>query len=360
MEKLSNGKEEGFLENLEENKSVSLEDETPLQPELLSNEQVMIEEKKHLVRPSNENLSRLESIRKSNVFVRMFHKMSEGSMRGVTLLFIRLCVGVGILTLPYYMRVFGGLVGGLMLFLAAAVNYLMYVYLIEVGNDSGIQDFLILTKRFTPLPIQKLFKFTFLFDLVSAILFYMIMVYNMFEYLLSFTNLPPASWYKPDDSKSFKTYHPPVILLRFIYNVVSVIVLLPFMFKKDLGALQTMSNYYLLVLLVLCIFIFIEMGFFRVNLQKMDDYKVEYLSTTPSGEWLESFFGVMLAYYAQQYFFSIRNELMHPTTKRLKKTTFLSMGSLFFICIFLGILFWGIDFKVSSAIFVLETISLQT
>ena len=341
MNSSDSNKLEGFLEDLEEEESISVSniESLKLKPELLSNEKIMIKQKDHLVQPSNDELSRLESIRKSGVFVRMFHKMSEGSMRGVTLLFIRLCVGVGILTLPYYMKVFGGLVGFIMLILAAIVNYVMYCLLIDVGNQSGIQDFLILTKRYTPVPIQKLFKLTYLFDLLSSILFYMIMVYNMFEYLVSFTGLAPESWYKSKDNRNFKTYHPPVVLMRFIYNVISIIVLLPFIFKKDLGALKTITNYYLLVLIVLCIFIFIEMGFFRINLSKLSNFKVDYISTEPTGEWLESFFGIMLAYYAQQYFFSIRNELMHPTTKRLKKTSKLAMGGLFLICFLLGKLF---------------------
>ena len=257
-------------------------------------------------------------------------------MRGVTFIFIRLCIGVGILTLPYYMRVFGGLLGGLIFLLAAYVNYLMYAYLIEVGNKTGLQDYIILTKRFTPVIIQKLFKFTYLFDLTSTVFFTQIIVFNMFQYLLSFTNLPPDDWYEDKELLKFKTYYGPVFLMRFIYNIVSVLLLLPFLFKPDLGALKTLNNNFLLVLIFLCSFIFIEMGFFKKNLQKMDNFSVDYLVTKPTPEWLGSFFGVMLAFYAQQYFFSIRKELMHPTTKRLKKTSFLAMTLLFVLFLLVG------------------------
>ena len=124
--------------------------------------------------------------------------------------------------------------------------------------------------------------------------------------------------------------------MRFIYNVVCIILLLPFIFKPDLGALKTITNNFLLVLVLLCLFIFIEMGFFRVHLEKMDNFKVDYIVSKPTPDWLGSFFGIMLAYYAQQYIFSIRKELMHPTTKRLKKLSMLTMISLFILFLLIG------------------------
>jgi amino acid permease len=305
-------------------------------PELKTGEEIMVKQKSHLVQPSFENLSKLQEIRNSNIFFRIFHKMSEGSMRGVTFIFMRLCIGVGVLTLPYYMRTYGGLVGALIFVLAAYVNYLMYAFLIDVGNKTGIHDYVILTKRYTSVLVQKLFKFTYLFDLISTVFFTQIIVYNMFEYLLAFTNLPPDDWYQDKQMLKFKTYYGPVFLMRLGYNVVSVLLLLPFLFKPDLGALASLNNNYLVVLIVLCLFIFVEMGFFRMNLQKMPNFNVDYLVAQPSPDWLGSFFGVMLAFYAQQYFFSIRKELMHPTTKRLKKTSMLTMSFLCLLFLLIG------------------------
>jgi len=338
-----------ILNNIEETESIEEIDSNFINeiPNLLTNEEIMVKSKSNLVRPSTENLSRLEEIRRSNVFIRVFHKMEEGSMRGVVLLFLRLCIGVGILTLPFYMKIYGCLFGSVIFVLAAMVNYFMYKLLIEVGNETGIQDYLILTKRYTSTFIQKLFKFTYLFDLISSVIFYMILVYNIFEYLLCFFNLIPDDWFQDKTNFTLKTYDPKVIILRTVYNFLSFFLLLPFMFKKDLGSLRSISSYYLLMLSVLCIYIFIEMGFFRANLHKRETFHVDYIITTPSGEWVESFFGIMLAYYAQQYFFSIRNELMHPTTKRLKKTTYLTILFLCIISLLIGIfefnVFWSDD-----------------
>jgi hypothetical protein len=108
------------------------------------------------------------------------------------------------------------------------------------------------------------------------------------------------------------------------------------MFKEDLGALRTVTNFYLGAWMLLCAFIFIEMGYFRSHLQSEPDFNVNYLVSPISFEWLQSFFGVMSTFYAQQYFFSIRKELMYPTTRRLRKTTLISMSSLFVICLMIG------------------------
>ena len=296
----------------------------------------MVKSKPHLEEASQKDLDRLRQIRKLNVFSRVFRSFSEGSMRLTALFFVRLCIGVGILTLPYYIKVFGGVVGVSVLFLAVVVNYLMYSYLAEVGNQTGLNDFVILNRRLNPVIVQSVFKVTYLLDLISSVFFYMILAYNVFEYMLNFAGVLPDSWYVDDSRASLRTYHWPVLLMRFAYNVCSMALLLPFMFRKDLGALKAVTRAYILAMGALCLYILAEMPFFRASLQRSADFHVDYVYTQPSGEWLQSFFGLMSTFYAQQYFFSIRKELLHPTTKRLKKTTAISMASLCGLCLLIG------------------------
>jgi hypothetical protein len=56
---------------------------------------------------------------------------------------------------------------------------------------------------------------------------------------------------------------------------------------------------------------------------------VNYTFSAPNKEWLDSFFGVMSSYYAQQFFFTIKGHLRRPTTSRVKKLSLISMSSLF-------------------------------
>lgn len=331
---LSKENDSNLLEDLIDNKEEVVSVEGYYSQEHIKNclnegEKMMVEEKPHLINPSVDNLSKLSKIRRSNAFVRMFHSMNEGSLRGVALLFVRLTFGVGILTLPFYMKQFGCLFGVLVLFLTGYVNYLMYSFLAEVGNEDGAQDFLVLVKRFTPRSIHLVFKYTFLLDLMSMIIFFTILLYNIFGYLMAFTGLVPDEWFENKAQYKYKEFSKPMFLVRGIYLLVSFLFLLPFMFKKSLGALKTISNYYLTVLMCFVLFIVIEMAFFRVNLEKRKDFKVDYVISKPKVEWIEYFFAVLLSYYSQTYFFAIRNELMHPTTKRLKKLSLYSVLMMF-------------------------------
>jgi len=68
------------------------------------------------------------------------------------------------------------------------------------------------------------------------------------------------------------------------------------------------------------------------------DYQIEYISKTPSMDWLAGFSTIILSYMCHPNFFYIRKELLHPSTKRVKKvliysilietTVYLSMGTI--------------------------------
>jgi hypothetical protein len=277
-----------------------------------------------------------------NSFQGFIHSLHDNNIRSVTLLFVRFCIEVGILTLPFYMKVYGGVTGTLMFLLAAYVNYLMYTFLQSVGEATETHDFMGLTRLLTPWYIQKIFKVTYLFDLTSVIFSTMIILYNIFQYLVAFVDLIPEDWYQNKELLVLKTYHPPVVMYRFLFNFISFLLFLPFMFRPNLGGLKTISNNYLVVLVILCIFILIEMGFFRANLSKQADFTVNYFYSTPSGEWVGSFFGIMLAFYAQQYFFCVRKELVHPTAERVRTTTKFSMIILSILFVILGKFFFVI------------------
>lgn len=289
----------------------------------------MTKQKSFLIKPTKSSMVRLSQIRDSGLFARIFHPMKEGSLRGVTIMFIRMTLGVGILTLPYYMKMYGGLLGTFILIFAALVNYWTYAILTEIGNETKVPDMIILTKMYCNTWIQKLFKVTLLVDYVSMVVFYMIMIYNVIMYLIGQLDLVPDSWYENKQLLEFRQYSPPLIVIRCCYCLGIILFLLPFIFRETLGALQKISNYSLMILCILVLYIIIEMGFFRKNLQKNEDFHVDYLSAPPKITWLECFFGVMLSYYSQTYFYSLRSELMHPTTRRLKKVSRLSMGYMF-------------------------------
>ena len=112
--------------------------------------------------------------------------------------------------------------------------------------------------------------------------------------------------------------------------------MLPFLFKKDLGSLQKVGNIFLVFLLFLCVVILVEMPFFEINLSNSHALEVEYLAKKPTLGWFESFFSILLSYYCQPYYFGIRNELMHPTKRRLKKLVKYSMSTILFFFVLIA------------------------
>lgn len=293
------------------------------------------EVKPHLVKPSKEKLERLLKIRKYNRFKKMFHSVHEGSLRKIVLLMVRMTVGVGILTLPYYVKEFGGLIGVLFLLLAAAISYMVYAFLIDVSNETGIYDYVLLSKRYCNDNIRKLFRFTYLIDLISMPILITILSWNILEYLMAMTGLAKDEWIIDHDNMTFNEYNKELLLIRLAYCVVIFFIILPLLFKKDLATLQSISNVFLFFLLFLLFIILIEMPFFRKNLKDTSNFKVNYISAKPKIQWIECFFSVLLSFYCQPYYFAIRNELMHPTKKRLKKLVGTSMVTIvtFFILI---------------------------
>ena len=259
---------------------------------------------------------------------------NQKNLVNVTLLFLRFCIEVGILTLPFYIKVYGGLLGTLVFVLVAYVNHLMYSFLLDVSEATNTFDYMSLSKLLCPPWVSRVFRVTLLFDLTSVIFSVMIILYNILEAFASSADLFPLDWYKSE--RSLKTYHPKVVFFRLSFNLVTFFLFLFFMFSPNLGKLRKVSNNYLLILLSLCVYLLVEMGFFRSHLKESKDFEVNYVISEPSGEWVGSFFGVMLAFYAQQYFFSVRKELRNPTILRVKRTVSLSMVVLTVFFLVLG------------------------
>ena len=348
--KNSESKTNALIEDLDEDeivKNLPIDEERRYMEKLMDDEEIIkvkkgvktvVESKADLVFPSEDKLKRLLKIRKYNRFKKLFHSMHEGSLRKIVLLMVRMTVGVGILTLPCYVKVFGGLMGFVMLTLSALLSYFVYSFIIDVSNETGIYDYVLLTKRYCNKTIQKIFKFTYLIDVISMPILVTILSWNIVEYLMAFVGLAKDDWFIDKETFTYNEYHKEVFLIRLLYCVLIYLIMLPLLFRKDLKSLQIVGNIFLVFLLFLCGVILVEMPFFQSNLNKLGELQVQYFSKTPSFQWVESFFSMILSYYCQPYYFAIRNELMHPTKKRLKKVVRFSMMSILTFFVLIGVI----------------------
>ena len=63
--------------------------------------------------------------------------MDSGSMRGVIIMWVRMTLGIGILTLPKYVMVYGAVLGVIFIFIAALINYWAYVTILRGTYYTG-------------------------------------------------------------------------------------------------------------------------------------------------------------------------------------------------------------------------------
>ena len=185
-----------------------------------------------LSNPRQSMLKRLSGIRKLNCFSKCFRKLDRGSLRAVVLLWIRMTMGVGILTLPALMQVFG-MVGGIVcLFLGFCMCLFSYRFIFEAALTTEITDYSEIVNHYMPTFISKIFRITYFIDMISFGVVYSVFGYKLFMYLLYSVNLTKDEWIINEDTLDFDNYNPSLFLLRTIYFIVLYIILIPLLLKK--------------------------------------------------------------------------------------------------------------------------------
>ena len=94
-----------------------------------------------LSNPDPKKLSWLRWVRSKNFLIRLFRPVRKGSLRGVVLLWIRMTVGVGILTLPVLLSNFGLVSGILALGFGAFLCHFCYKAIFEASLKTKIKEY---------------------------------------------------------------------------------------------------------------------------------------------------------------------------------------------------------------------------
>lgn len=58
-------------------------------------------------------------------------------MRGVIIMWVRMTMGIGILTLPKYVMIYGAITGVILILLSALINYWSYVTILKGTYYTG-------------------------------------------------------------------------------------------------------------------------------------------------------------------------------------------------------------------------------
>lgn len=269
---------------------------------------------------SPENIEKLDQVRALPLNQRLFRKMDSGSLRGVIIMWIRMTLGIGILTLPFYVKQYGAAYGVAVIALASIVNFFAYRFIFEASDVTQKKNYPDLIEALLGPTILKVFRVTYILDITSTMMIYCIVSWNLLEYMIYFFEIGKAhwsEWFIDIDQVKFNEMNPTIFKIRgaFFYGI--FLITIPLFLKKNLESLQKVTIGYLFALFLLVAIILTEVPFFRTAYKDQDIGF--HLVKPPNYNWIECFLGLCVSFYVQPFIFSLRGELLLPTLKRTKK-----------------------------------------
>lgn len=275
---------------------------------------------------SPENLDRLNDVRALPVMDRIFRKMDSGSLRGVIIMWIRMTLGIGILTLPFYVKQYGVFTGIFVIAFAALINFFAYKFIFEASDITQQKNYPDLIEALLGKSFLNVFRITYMLDITSTMMIYCIVSWNLLEYMIYFFNIGQehwSEWFSDLDTLQFNEMNPTVFKIRGVFFYSMFLITIPLFLKKNLESLQKVTIGYLFALFILVIIILIEVPFFRSAYQGQD-IGFHFIKL-PNYNWIECFLGLCVSFYVQPFIFSLRGELLLPTLKRTKKIAKISV-----------------------------------
>lgn len=268
---------------------------------------------------TSEALVRLHNTRQLSTHKRLFQSMRVGSLRSVVIMWIRICSGIGLLTLPYYCKQFGLIEGAIVIAAAACLNYLPAKDIFQAVSDSGKTKYPELIEHYFGRKMRRIFDFSYTIDMFSQILLLQVACYNCLQYIMYMTKITDGhpEWFSNIERLEFNEYNRDILIIRTVFIVTVTLLLVPFFLKDNLRDYKTITYTYLTLLFLLVAFLVGQAPFFVQNLppskrtvQFFKPFKMENIS---------NFGGIMLSFYVQPYVFSLYEELVEPNLRRLFK-----------------------------------------
>lgn len=284
--------------------------------------------------------SHLAKIRRFPRLRRIFRSMNSGSLRKVVLMWLRMSMGFGMLTLPFYSKQFGGITVCLLLIIASLINYQSYTFIFDAAYHLNNYNYSNLIENLLGSSFLNVFRITYLIDIFSTIIINSIICWNMFEYMIYFFNIGEKywkDWILDLNNLTFNELNPTIIKIRGFFFYGTLLVILPLILKKNLAGLQKVTVGYLVALITLVLIIVIEVPFYKAA-YKNEDIGFHLLKK-PDFNWLECFLGICGCFYVQPFVFSLRKELFIANKRRIVKVSSIGVkiaGIIFIILAFFG------------------------
>lgn len=309
--------------------------------------------------PSPEMVAELEATRQKSCLKRLFSAMKPGSLRATVLFFIRMTCGAGILSLPYYVSEFGLITGVFMLFMAGMLTYFAFMFMFEAQIHTGARSLDQVVRELLPRKVYLAYRYMLCLDLLMPCIIYLVVAWNIATFILYVTGLYNDSWIIDPYKLEFQQYDPLLWAVRAISLHVIFLLVIVGLLQPSLTKLKFISIIQLIAFGSLILIFFIQAPYFYSKYHNPEDpdnlTKIELFKPFFRWESLTLGFSIILAYYAQPYILSIRNELMMPTPRRLKKISIITAGfDIVLYCVFGGIGYYVFGDKFTPTLLILR------
>lgn len=342
-ERTTNSNEQNHLDpfSQSETTSVGSEERDELRPLFDTNKKRKKRKKKFTYsNPNNEMLQRLEKQRSKKFMGRLFSPLKGGSLRAVVLFWVRMTTGIGIMSLPFYVKQLGMVVGLVLIILAGVLSYFSFKYIFESQYTSGKKDMVLIIKEYLPDWIGTIYSYTLIIDVLSVLTIYLVVSWNLLTYIMYFLKIAKPDWIKNHDTIEYYEYNKEVFIIRIIFIHIVYIILIPFLLKRSLEKLRFISNGFITILFLLIVVMLIQMGFFfnKYHYPNEEYKQTEVVIFKPfwKPEFFTFLYSVILSFYIQPFALTLRKELLVPSMTRLKKVARTSIGIEMFLFVVLG------------------------
>ena len=180
-------------------------------------------------------------------------------------MWVRMTMGIGILTLPKYVMVYGALLGVMLIVLSALINYWAYVTILRSTYFTGKKKYSCLIEDLLGSKIHNVFRVTYLLDISSSVMLYSIVSWNLFEFCMHFFGFTQKDWILDPETLTFDESNSSLSFIRYVFFFSVFLITIPLFLKKSMDSLQSFTIMFLVVLIVLVIWILSELPFFYMH-----------------------------------------------------------------------------------------------
>lgn len=335
------------------------EEQDKVRPLFVVNKKRKKKERYTYSNPNQKMKQQLEVRRNQNVLMRIFGPLQGGSLRAVVLYWIRMTMGIGIMSLPFYVKELGLLCGLILIVFCGLLTLISCNYLFDAQVETGKKYMIDISRSYIPKWMVKIFSWSLIIDLFSSLLIYSVVSWNLFEFLLYTFGLYKQEWIADEDKVQFHEYNPQLLLIRVAFFHIIFIAMIPMLLKHDLESMRFVSFGFILVLFIILIIILAQCPEFFWEYHREKGRKhttVEYFFKkfwTP--KFFTIFYSVLLAFYVQPYIMSLRKELLIPSKRRLKKVGQISITSeIILFTVIGGICYWVFGDEYTTPLIILR------